>query len=144
MKLFGHPLHIMLIHFPAALLPMELVGYAIYYFTGDASFATASFYAMAAGVLLGIPAAITGLIDLVGIPAEKPAAQRAALLHGSVNAVALLGYAVLLIAAWKRFPALPAAAAGVLAVKALLNLILIYGNYLGGELILRHKTAVKP
>lgn len=53
MRIFGHPVHMMLIHFPAALLPMDLFCSIVGYFRGDHSFATAAYYAMAGGVALG-------------------------------------------------------------------------------------------
>lgn len=84
MKLFGHPVHLMLIHFPAALFPMELVCYFIFYKTGNSSFGNASFYATFGGVLLGWVAIVTGTIDLIIIK-DDGAVQAKALIHGTIK-----------------------------------------------------------
>ena len=90
MKLLGHPIHLMLIHFPAALFPMELVCYYIYYTNHDTSFSYTSFYAMIGGVILGSLSIITGAIDLIGIK-DNGGLQAKALIHGSVNTTVVLG-----------------------------------------------------
>src|SRR5215217_7242125 len=94
MKLLKHPLHLMLIHFPAALFPMELICYYIYYTNHDTSFSQASFYAMIGGVILGWLSIVTGAIDLIQIKDNGPL-QAKALIHGSVNTNVVLGYTIL-------------------------------------------------
>ena len=71
MKIFGHPLHMMLIHFPTALLPMDFLLSFFAYYNKDSSFLTAAFYCLAGGVLAGGLAIITGLIDLLLIQKIK-------------------------------------------------------------------------
>ncbi len=141
MKILGHPVHLMLIHFPAALFPVELIFYYIYYRTGNVSFADASFYAMGAGAILGWLAILTGTIDLIMIKEEQAEAKVKALIHGFINATVVLVYSILAYVLYKKYPDLPAATIMMLGVKAALNILMIAGNYLGGTLILKYKIA---
>lgn len=141
MKLFGHPIHLMLTHFPAALFPMELVCYFIFYKTGDTSFSNASFYAMTGGVILGWLSIISGAIDLIRIK-DNGAVQAKALIHGSVNTIVVFGYSILTMMIYKDYPNLPVATLTLLVIKASLNVLMIGGNYLGGNLVLKDKIGV--
>jgi uncharacterized membrane protein len=143
MKIFGHPLHIMLIHFPSALFPMDLVCSLAGYYKEDTSFVSASFYAICGGVVLGWLAVITGVIDLVGILKNKPGSIKKAIIHGSINTTVLTGYTLLGLMAFKKYPELVADGPGKLFIKAALVAILIIGNYIGGSLILKDKIAVE-
>jgi uncharacterized membrane protein len=143
MKLFKHPIHVMLIHFPSALFPTELVLYFLFYKTANASFANASYDVMLGGVLLGWLAAITGFIDLILIKENNNAAKVAALIHGSINSTVLVVYSIFVYSLYLKYPALPAATVTVLLLKALLNIIMIAGNYLGGTLIFKYKIAIE-
>lgn len=146
MKVFGHPLHSMLIHFPTALLPMELIFSAINFIKGNSSFLHASYYTMTAGVALGWLAIIFGTFDLIGIfenKENKSEVMNKALVHGGVNTVVILVYTILVYIQYKSYPLLEADSILVLIVKVLLNAFLIFGNFLGAELILKYRVAVK-
>ena len=142
MKLFGHPIHVMLIHFPAALFPMELVCYSIFYNTGNQSFGEAAYYATCGGALLGLLAIVTGAIDLVMI-SDNDSLQSKALVHGAVNSIVVIGYAMLALYLYKQYPNLPIATMPMLALRAALNMLAIGGNYLGGNLILKYRVGVQ-
>src|SRR4051812_20420578 len=103
MKFLGHPIHLMLIHFPAALFPMELVCYFIFYRTGNASFGDASFYAISGGVLLGWLAVITGSIDLIMIKNDGDL-QAKALIHGFINSTVVITYSIIAWILYKHYP----------------------------------------
>ena len=143
MKILGHPVHIMLIHFPSALLPMDFACSALGYYTGNSSFTDASFFAMAGAVLLGFLAIITGTFDLLGLIEGKPLALKKALLHGGINATVIIAYSILAFRAWKQFPELTQDGIGLLVVKGCLVTFMIAGNYLGGSLILKHKVGLE-
>jgi uncharacterized membrane protein len=143
MKIFGHPVHIILIHFPSALLPMDFACSLIAYFGGPASLTDAAFYAAAGGVILGWLAVITGSIDLLPLVKKKPGSLNKALIHGTVNTTVLLAFTVMAIISYKNFPALVPDGAVKLWVKGILVLVLGVGNFLGGSLILKDKIAVE-
>ena len=143
MKLFGHPIHVMLIHFPSALFPMDLVCSALFLYTGDSSFTTASFYAVAGGVGLGWLAIAMGAMDLIGVSERHPDVLKKALIHGLLNTTMVLVYTVFSYSAYKVYPALVPDSLSVVVLKAALVLTLVVGNFLGGSLILKHKVAVE-
>lgn len=143
MKIFGHPPHIMLIHFPSALFPMELVCYALFYYTGDRSFGDAAFYAVLGGAGVGWLAVLFGAWDLMKLSPDRPKVVAAALIHGSINLVVLVGFSVFAYATFRNYPELTPARLPVLIIKGALVLCLLAGNYLGGNLILRHKVGVR-
>jgi uncharacterized membrane protein len=143
MKILGHPIHIMLIHFPSALLPMDLACSALGYYTGNSSFTDASFFAMAGAVLFGSLAIITGTFDLLGLIEGKPHALKKALIHGGINATVIIAYSILAFRAWKQFPELTQDGIGLLVLKGSLITFMIAGNYLGGSLILKHRVGLE-
>lgn len=130
MKLNYHPPHLILVHFPAALLPMDLVCAALGWYTHNPTFTAAAYCALAGGVGAGWLAVAFGFMDLIQIPPERVAAQRTALWHAGINILVLLGYSVLFFLQWRR-PALAPATVPLLLGKAALLLALVAGNYLG-------------
>jgi uncharacterized membrane protein len=137
LRAFGHPVHVLLIHFPLGLwplvFPLELAGWL----GGWEAPWRLAFWANAAGVAAALPAAATGLIDLAGLKGS-PAAARVANLHMAV----MLGAASLFGAELCFHP--PGAA--IAGPRAFVNLgltflgmsALLWGGWLGGELVLRH------
>jgi uncharacterized membrane protein len=116
-KIFKHPIHVMLIHFPSALLPMDFVCYGLLYYTHQASFADASFYALIGAVVSGWLAAIFGMSDIIKIPREKVDAMQKALIHGSINVSVIIVYTILAFKVYKQYPTLPAASLSFLLLK---------------------------
>lgn len=132
----------MLIHFPAALLPADLVLSFLFYYTGTSSYGQSAFYCLVGGTVLGWLSAITGLTDLVGAREQKPALNTM-LLHGGINLAVVMGFSVFAWKSWKLFPLLQAPTTLTLLVKSMLVLLLLLGNYLGGRLILKYHIAVE-
>ncbi len=143
MKVFGHPLHMMLIHFPTALLPMDVLLSFFAYYTKDSSLLPAAFYSLAAGVIAGALALFTGIIDLLLIQKDKKAAIGTAVIHGFVNAMVVGFFAVFLYRSWLVYPQLDMPPLSTLILKTVLVVVLFAGNYLGGKLILQHHIGVK-
>lgn len=143
MKILGHPLHIMVIHFPSALLPMDFVCSLLGHYTGHASFIDASFFALAGAVIFGGLAIITGAFDVIGMAERKPGAVKKALIHGGINGSVIIGYSVITFRAWKQFPDLAEDNSLMLIIKACLLSFMFVGNYLGGSLILKHKVGLE-
>lgn len=85
-RLFGHPIHLVLISFPLGLLTTSVVFDVVYLLTGDEKWAEISFWMIAAGVIGGLVAAVFGLIDWLAIPSGTRA-KSVGLWHGGVNVV---------------------------------------------------------
>jgi len=143
MKVLGHPIHIMLIHFPSALFPMDLVCSFIGYHYGIPSFTDASFYAMTGGIMLGCLAIITGTFDLLYVLKEKPAVLQKAFIHGGINATVVIAYSVLLAIALKKYPGIEQDSLLKIGLKACLVSFMIIGNYIGGSLVLKDKIGIE-
>jgi uncharacterized membrane protein len=142
MKVFGHPLHVMLIHFPIGLLPMEFVLSGLAYIYQEPLFATAAFYCGVGGVAAGYLAMLTGLLDLIAIPKENKLALSTGLLHGFINGLVVLVYTVFVYKIWQAYPKVEVPSLIVLLVKGLLLGCLLFGNFLGGRLIYQYHIGI--
>lgn len=137
-KLFGHPIHQMLIVFPLGLLATSFVFDLVYLATGNGRYGDISFWMIASGLIGGLIAGIFGLVDWVAIPSGTRA-KRIGAFHGIGNAL-VTG---LFIVSWLlRYdvPALPGVAPIVLSGLAVM-LALVTG-WLGGELVDRLAVGV--
>ena len=92
-KVMGHAVHPLLIVFPLGLLSTAVIFDIIYLINGRQSFALAAAYAMAAGIIGGLVAAVFGLIDWFGIERGTRAA-RIGTLHGVGNVVVVALFVV--------------------------------------------------
>ena len=92
-KVFGHPLHPILIVFPLGLLATSLIFDIAFLATGNARLSDVAYWMIAAGVLGGLVAAPFGVIDWLAIPAGTRAKSIGAL-HGAGNVVVVLLFAV--------------------------------------------------
>jgi uncharacterized membrane protein len=140
-KVFGHPLHPMLIVFPLGLLVTALVFDILYLSTGNTAFATVAYWNIAGGILGGLLAAVPGLIDWLAIPAGTRA-KAIGLWHAVGNVVVLVLFAV---SWWMRREApdhVPDSTAFILALAAV-GLGAVTG-WLGGELVDRLGVGVDP
>lgn len=142
MKFFGHPLHVMVIHFPVGLLPMDLLLSFLGYYFGNASFLAAACYSLIGGVATGYVALVTGLLDLAAIPKKENQAIGAGLQHGFVNGLVILVYSIFAYKAWHALPHFEQPSLPMLLLKLLLVLSLFVGNFLGGNLIYKHRVGL--
>src|SRR5829696_7659575 len=92
-KLFGHPIHPMLIPFPLGLLGTALLFDLIDAWGGSEALGQAAHYMIAAGIVSGLLAAVFGAIDWLAIPGGTRA-KRIATMHGLGNVVVVALFAV--------------------------------------------------
>ncbi len=89
-KIFGHPIHPMLVAYPIALYTSTLVAYIIYAANKDPFFFKAAVAANIAGVVMAAITALPGFVDwAVGIPSGT-AAKSHGLTHMLLNVTALV------------------------------------------------------
>ena len=91
-RLFGHPIHQMLIVFPLGLLATAVIFDVIALVTGSTRWADIAYWMIAAGIIGGLAAAPFGLVDWLSVPAGTRA-KRIGLLHGAGNLVVVLLFA---------------------------------------------------
>jgi len=94
-KLAGHTIHPSLIVFPLGLLATAVIFDIIFQFDDNAELVTFSYWAIVAGVIGGLLAAVFGLLDWLQIPSGTRAKMVGAL-HGGGNVVIV----ALFIIAW--------------------------------------------
>jgi uncharacterized membrane protein len=130
-KLFGHPIHPMLVVFPLGLFITSLIFDFIRYGTGDGTWSLVGFYMIGAGIIGGLLSAVFGAIDWWAIP-QGTRAKALGLWHGLGNVVVVV---LFIISGFLRrgLPAQPPAGAFVLSIIAVaLGAITAW---LGGELV---------
>ena len=138
-RLFGHPIHQMLIVFPLGLLGTSLLFDILHLASGGEHWALVAYYLIAAGILSGLVAAPFGLIDWLAIP-RGTRAKRIGLLHGGGNVVVLL----LFVLSWLLRRDLPTAPGGLeIGLAAIAVLLALVTGWLGGELVDRLGVGVE-
>lgn len=130
-RLFGHPIHQMLIVFPLGLLGTSLFFDIAHLVNGNPQWGMISYWMIVVGIISGLVAAPFGLIDWLAIPGGTRA-KRIGLLHGGGNVVVLLLFIVSCLLR-RDAPGNPESMAIVLSGLAVL-LALVTG-WLGGELV---------
>lgn len=139
MRLFGHPVHPLLVAFPIALLGLTpiLDGLAVANMMADAT--VVAYYCQLAGLIGGGLAIITGFADFMKIPqADKPAAKTA-IIHASL---ALCMLTLFGIAFALRGGRTAVAGTGVLALEVAGAAFLAVTGWFGGHLVFRYAVGV--
>lgn len=133
-KLFGHPIHPMLIVFPAGLFTSTVIMDILYLVFRNPVLATVAFYMMIIGIVGGLLAAVFGFIDWSGLPNDSRA-KNIGLWHGLGNFVIV----VLFVVSWflRRGSAnfVPSALAMILSFAGIL--LALVTLWIGGELVYR-------
>ena len=132
-KVFGHPIHVMLVHFPAALLPTAAGIDALRLFAG-VPIVNATSLLLWPGVIGGWCAVAFGIWDLLRLP---PGSQQMAtgLIHGGINVTALCGFT------WVLFRLAQSSQANVHSenvwIEIACAILILIGNKFGGDLLFR-------
>ena len=137
-KLFGHPIHQMLIVFPLGLLATSVIFDLIYLATGGSTWFTVSYWLIIAGVIGGWGAAPFGLIDWLAIRVDTHA-KRIGAIHGAGNVVVL----ALFFTGWlmrESPPIMPSMTSLLFSFLGLSGALIT--SWLGGELVARMGVGV--
>jgi uncharacterized membrane protein len=137
-KLFGHPIHQMLIVFPLGLLATSVVFDIVYQITRNGRWADIAYVMIASGIIGGLVAAVFGLIDWLGIP-QGTRAKRIGALHGIGNVVVVALFAVSWLLRYDH-PTTPGMASLILSIAGVA--IALVTAWLGGELVDRLAVGV--
>lgn len=139
----GHPIHPMLIPFPIALWVFSLVADLLYYWRGNGHWLLIAFYALLAGCLGAVAAAIFGFIDYLAIKDKQ--VVKVANWHARLNVLALLLFA----ASWylrtdKGSDMVNDSLTIPVALSVLGVIVVTISGWLGGELVFKHGVGVNP
>jgi uncharacterized membrane protein len=143
LRFFGHPVHPVVTHFPMALLPVSFFGDLIGIWTDASFWWSFSFYNLAIGLVLSIPALITGMIDFMAIPQEG-AADRVAMRHMTIIITAItlytgsffIRFGVEIPSGWRLISSVSLSLLGLI--------FLLIGGWLGGQLVYRFGVGREP
>lgn len=128
----------MLIHFPSALLPMDFLFGVMGQYLELKPLLAASYYCLMAGVLGGWVAMAAGLFDLVlFIKPGSPAVSKV-VLHLCIQVAVIICFSVLLALEYKNTALQENPAVSMIIGKAVLLGTMFFGNYLGGEIVLKY------
>jgi uncharacterized membrane protein len=130
-KLFGHPIHQMLIVLPLGLLTGVVIFDIVHLLTGAAQWRLISYWLIPVGVLTGLMAAVFGVIDWTGIPSGTRA-KRVGVQHGVGNVVVVTLFAVRWLL--RGSPDLPLPTLALVLSFGAGGLAMVTG-WLGGELV---------
>ena len=138
-KFLGHPVHPMLIVFPLGLLATAVLFDALYLLTGNDDLAIFSFWAIAAGIVGGLAAALFGFIDWLAVPSGTRA-KRVGLIHGGGNVVIVALFAVSWLMRLDGATFAPNLLPFILGIAG--AGLALFTAWLGGELVYRLRVAV--
>jgi uncharacterized membrane protein len=139
MRLLGHPVHPMLVHFPIVFWSSTLVADVVGLITGAPLAADLAFCALALGCVSGLLAMVAGVVDFLDVPRESPARDTS------------VSHLVAMCSAWLIFlvalalhgypPKTPVSLAALIASAAGF-LTMAYGAWLGGRLVYQYRVGM--
>ncbi len=134
----GHPLHPLIVTFPIAFLTATFATDLAYWFTRDPFWARGSYWLIIGGLVTGLLAAASGMMDFLKIDRVRQHSAGWAHMVGNVAALSLS--LANLVLRWNDpvGAVLPTGIIISLVVAALLGLT----GWYGAELVYRHKVAV--
>lgn len=141
-RLFGHPVHMMLVHFPAALFPFSAAVALAALIYNSTELALFNFYIICAGSVMGWLALAFGLIELMQILDQKRT-LRTVLIHGGLNTLWLCIFTILAGVQLKYYPEITIPSLTQVILEMIVVSVMIYSNFLGGELVLRYGIGKK-
>jgi uncharacterized membrane protein len=134
----------MLIPFPLALWFFSFIADLIYLWRGNPVWRDwIAFYALLAGIIGAVAAAVFGIIDWLSI--KDRAVKRVADWHARLNVIALLIFAASFYLRTTGGSRMVGGSYTIPLALSVLGVILItISGYLGGELVFRYGVAVNP
>ncbi|MBW4647814.1 MAG: DUF2231 domain-containing protein [Kastovskya adunca ATA6-11-RM4] len=135
----GHPLHPAIVTMPIGLLVAATASDVGYWLTGDVFWARAAIWLIGAGLVTGLVAALTGLLDFMRIGRVRK--HTAGWAHMYLNVGALVLSAINLGLRLGGDPAENILFTGLI-LSVIVSALLGLSGWYGGELIYRHKVAV--
>jgi uncharacterized membrane protein len=137
-KLFGHPIHQMLIVFPLGLLAMAVIFDLLAIGMNYGYWSEIAFWMIASGVVTGLLAAPFGFIDWLAIPAGTRA-KRIGAVHGLGN---VLIVALFALSWWMRVGVVQQPPTFAFALSFIGGVCALFTGWLGGELVDRLSVGV--
>ena len=135
LSVLGHPVHPILQAIPAAVLPASTTFDALAYLTAQEGLSKAGHYSLIFGLLGGVGAGATGILDYYEI--ENRPVRRLALYHGLSNTALMASYVASFLHRKDH-----KADGRALLLSGLGAVLIGLSGYLGGELVYTHGVRV--
>jgi uncharacterized membrane protein/nitrite reductase/ring-hydroxylating ferredoxin subunit len=136
----SHPIHPILVSFPIAFLIGTFVSDLIGKFSDNNSFWQTGYYLEIAGIIMGLVAAVPGLIDYLFTVPPKSSAKERGLKHALVNVSHLILFFIAFLLRRNENPN-----TYLILILEAIGLVLIFiAGYLGGTLVYRNQIGVDP
>jgi uncharacterized membrane protein len=137
-QIAGHPLHPMVIPFPIAFLVGTLVSDIVYSSSRDVFWATASFWLLAAALVMAAVAAVLGFIDFFGDERIRSTTTARYHMAGNLVAVVLSLVNFLLRMGGDHTNGYPLG----LWISVVVVLLLLFNGWMGWELVYKHRVGI--
>ena len=140
-KIFGHPLHPMLIPFPVAFYTGALVCYIVYSSNHDAFWFKIGYVANLAGIIMAALAALPGFIDWLNIPSDSKA-KKNGFLHLAANVTALFLYTMCFLEVKDKWDDVSPAVGNTVGLTATGFILTLIAGFLGWTLVQKDHVGV--
>lgn len=137
----GHPIHVLVVHFPVALFPVALVLDGLAYYLHDNTFALSSWYCTLGGAFMGWFAILFGVSDLLLID-PKSEAMTKGLIHGGLNFIWICVFSLFAFLGFKSYPDITTPSLVKIITEAIVVFGMFFSNHIGGELIYKYKIGL--
>jgi uncharacterized membrane protein len=134
----GHPLHPLIVTFPIALLISAFGTDVAYWLTNDTFWARGSVWLLGVGLLSGVVAAVTGMMDFLKI--DRVRKRTAGWIHMAGNVAVLVLTLINWLLRLNNFTG--TVIPWGLGISLIVSVLLGITGWYGAELIYRHKVAV--
>lgn len=136
MRIKGHPVHMMVVHFPSALLPVHFLFHLINTWRDETHYSEAAALILPVAVAGGWVALFTGTAEFVRLLwAEDSRLTTAAVLHAGIN-LCVIGFYTIILAIGEQWHRAPSAT--TLALEGMAIALLVMGNFFAGVIITRY------
>lgn len=143
MRLFGHPIHVMLVHFPIALWPAHAALHAFSSRLPTGSTIVA-FWLLVVATALAWLAVLCGAFDLMALAIEPDRGRfRSGLVHAALNGTATIAFTVILALENAVYPDVHDSGVFLVAEISVLTLMFV-GNYFGGAMVWSTQPSAAP
>ncbi len=140
-RLFGHPIHPMLVHFPTALFSAGFLFDTGGILLNEPQLFSASLYAIILGLAGGLAAIVFGLIDYIKL-SQQPRQFRLASWHASIQFAVFIIFGVIAGLKFQAYPDLGSPNLLEVSIMGTAVITMVIGNYLGGELVITHRIGI--
>ena len=140
-KIFGHPIHPMLVAYPVAFYTATLVCYLVYNGNSNPFWFKVAVVANIAGAVMAAVAAIPGFIDWLFVPGDSRA-KKTGLFHMVCNVLALVCYGTAALMEYKKWDDIQPTLGLVIPLTVVGFLLTLIAGFLGWTLVQKHHVGV--